>query len=267
MNQSKGKARPKTSQKSNSKVTISKSQSRPLSVPRSAMSKTGNYATLVRIGKQSISQNDSSTVLQHAAPQLTDILEKDEFVADVVGSNGTGNIVITAYPFNPGQASLFPLGSAEAAKWTNWVCISAEPYLLHQVSEFATDGSTGKVIIACDYNSANAAPTTKQQLEDMHSASCMPSQDIGLKLIPRLLNRADPKYVRVGTQPFNTDIRLYDGGNVYIAASGQAGSSKISELRIRYKFKLELPTLLNAVGTGGSYPRPTFYMKTAGPQG
>lgn len=196
-------------------------------------------------GQGAIAQNDSSTILQHAAPQLSDVLEKDEYVADVVGSGGTGNLAITAYAFNPGQSAMFPLGSAEAAKWTNWRCVYAEPYLLHEVSEFATDGSTGKLVLAMDYNSANAAPTTKQQLEDMHSASCMPCQDVGLKLIPRLLNRADPKYIRVAGQPGGTDLRLYDGGNFYVAAIGQAGTTKVAELRIRYKFTLELPTLLN----------------------
>jgi len=195
-----------------------------------------------------IGQDDAGTRLQHAAPQLTDVLEKDEYVGDVLGSNGTGNVVVTKYPINPGQASLFPLGSAEAAKWTCWKCVSCEPYLMHEVSEFATDGSTGKVILAVDYNAANDTPTTKQQVEDMHSASCMPCEDIGLKLIPALLNRADPKYIRTGVKPAGTDIRLYDGGNLFVVAAGQAGNSKISELRIRYKFQLCLPTLLNPTG-------------------
>jgi len=195
-----------------------------------------------------IAKNDSSTILQHAAPQLDDIIEKDEFVADVLGSGGVGLMNLQTFPINPAQPTTFPLGSAEANKWTHWKAISVEPYLLHEVSEFATDGSTGKVYLACDYNAANAIPTTKQQLADMHSASCMPCQDVGLKLKPKLLNRADPKYIRVGNLPPHTDIRLYDGGNLYVAAIGQAGNTKISELRIRYKFKLCLPTLLNAGG-------------------
>jgi len=199
-----------------------------------------------------IAMNDASTILQHAVPELTDILEKDEFVADILGSGGLGNVTIQKFPFNPGQAQLFPLGAPEANKWTTWKCISAEPYLLHEVSEFATDGSTGKIYLSFDYNAANLLPTTKQQIADMHSASCMPCQDIGLKLIPSLLNRADPKYIRPGLQPSNTDIRLYDGGNLYVASIGQAGTTKISELRIRYKFRLELPTLLNA--GGGTVP-------------
>jgi len=198
--------------------------------------------------KGAMQLGDAPTVLQHTAPMLSDIIEKDEYVADLLGSGGTSSLNITSYAINPGQSSLFPLGAAEAAKWTTWKCVSCEPYLMHEVSEFATDGSTGKVILAVDYNAANTLATTKQQLEDMHSASCMPSEDVGLKLIPRLLNRADPKYVRIGTQPSNTDIRLYDGGVLYVAAIGQAGTSKVAELRIRYKFKMELPTLLNPSG-------------------
>jgi hypothetical protein len=231
-----------------------KKRSRPNKPKKTGNTRRAQTVRRVRRGRGGgpIAQNDTSTILQHAAPQLSDILEKDEYVADLLGSGGTGALNITSYAFNPGQATLFPLGSAEAAKWTNYKCVSAEPYLLHEVSEFATDGSTGKVILAMDYNAANNIATTKQQLEDMHSASCMPCQDIGLKLIPRLLNRADPKYIRVGVQPAGTDIRLYDGGILYVAAIGQAGTTKVSELRIRYKFQLELPTLLNPGGGGGT---------------
>jgi len=200
-------------------------------------------------GGGSIEKGDRSSVLQHSVPELDDIIEKDEFVADILGSGGVGLLSIQKFAFNPGQAALFPLGSAEAAKWTNWKCVYAEPYLLHEVSEFATDGSTGKVYIAADYNPANDTATTKQQLADMHNASCMPCEDVGLRLLTNKLNRADPKYVRVGPKPANADIRLYDGCNLYVAAIGQAGTTKVSELRIRYKFKMELPTLLNPTGT------------------
>jgi hypothetical protein len=191
---------------------------------------------------------DADTRLQHTVPEMDDVLEKDEFVADVLGSGGVGNTVITKYSVNPAQASLFPLGSPEASKWTCWKCVYCEPYLMHEVSQTATDGQTGKVILAMDYNAANDVPTTKQQLEAMHSASCMPYQDIGLNLIPKLMNKADPKYIRPGIKPAGTDIRLYDGGNLYVASIGQTGSSKIAELRVRYKFQLCLPTLLNPSG-------------------
>jgi len=39
-----------------------------------------------------ISDLDQTTVWAHGAPVLDDILEKDEFVTDILGSNGTGNI-------------------------------------------------------------------------------------------------------------------------------------------------------------------------------
>jgi len=195
-----------------------------------------------------IFKDDNSTVLQHTVPELTDFIEKDEYVGDVLGSGGANLVGVTKFPFNPGQASLFPLGAAEAAKWTNWKCEYCEVYLLHEVSEFATDGSTGKVILAFDYNAANDTPTTKQQVEDMHSASAMGCEDVGLRLMPNLLNKADPKYVRTGVKPAGTDIRLYDGGNLFVVSAGQAGTTKISELRVRYRFRMFLPTLLNPTG-------------------
>jgi len=253
MNRSKGKVSPNTSKKPINRIgNLAKPTGIKKASPlRPKTSRGPRVVTTLTKSRGPIRMGDSSSVLQHSVPELSDFIEKDEFVADVVGSGGTSSITITQYPFNPGQSLLFPLGSAEASKWTNWECVYAEPYLLHEVSAFATDGSTGKVILAFDYNAANNIATTKQQLEDMHSASCMPCEDVGLSLVPKLLNRADPKYVRTGSQPSNTDIRLYDGGNLYVAASGQAGTSKVSELRIRYKFRMQLPTLLNP-GSGSS---------------
>jgi hypothetical protein len=200
-----------------------------------------------RSRKGAIAQNDSDTKLQHAPPVLDDIVEKDEYVSDILGSGGLAAANIQQFKFNPGNKVLFPLGSSEANKFTLWECISAEPYLLHEVSEYATDGSTGKIYLSMDYNAANGLATTKQQLADMHSASCMPCQDIGLKLRPKLLNRVGGKYIRNTALSINAnqDIRLSDGGTLYVASIGQAGTTKISELRIRYKFRVQLPTLLN----------------------
>jgi hypothetical protein len=67
----------------------------------------------------------------------------------------------------------------------------------------------------------------------------------------------------LGTQPPpNTDIRLYSGGNLYAAAFGQAGSTKVAELRIKYRFAVELPTLLNIDTDTSPIPGGVFLCST-----
>jgi len=164
---------------------------------------------------------------------------EDEYVAEVNGSTSTTVPVVTTYAFNPGQASLFPIGSIEASKWSEWRLIKATPYYRPSVSAFATNGQSGKLILAFDYNARNGAPTTKQMLETMvPHGDCLPCESTAIALDAGRINRSDAKYVRVGVQPNNTDIRTMDGGNLHVATIGNQSTGVIGELRIKYEFEL-----------------------------
>jgi hypothetical protein len=172
-----------------------------------------------------------------------DSVVKDELITAV---NGSVALSATEYPINPGMSTTFPLGSAEAAKWTEWKCEYVEFYYRRTVSEYATQGTTGRVVLACDYSALNGAPTTLQQAEALHCAFGMPcDEEIRLRLDPRIVNKADPKYIRTTEPSGHSDIRLFDGGNFWFVVSGCQNGTEIGELRVRYHFKVRLPNLLN----------------------
>jgi hypothetical protein len=180
------------------------------------------------------------------------IVEWDEYVAEVSGST---SFATTAYPLNPGQSSLFPWLAKMAVLWEKYEFESCAPYYKHEVSQYATNGQAGKVMLSCDYDASDVAPTTKQQVEDTWPhVDCMPYQDVSLPLNRReMRSSVAMKYVRPGAQPANTDIKIYDAGVVYVSTYGNTNTSVIGELRIRYRVRLEVPVLESASIVSSNY--------------
>lgn len=176
------------------------------------------------------------------------IVTEDEFVSDVFGSVG---FVTTAFPLNPGQASLFPWGNKIAQLYERYQFLHCVPYYKPQVSGFATNGQAGKVMLSCDYDALDAAPTTKQQVEDtVPHVDCMPYQSMALPLDVRQMATSDAKYVRPGAVPAGGDIKTYDAGTIYVSTQGNTNTTVIGEFRIRYSYRLETPILDSPLGVG-----------------
>lgn len=176
---------------------------------------------------------------------------QDEYIAEVTSTTGAASSFnVTSYAFNPGQAATFPRFYREAVLYEKWICTAAEFYYKPQVSQYATAGTTGKVILSFDYDGADAAPSTKVQVEDTdpHSDG-MPWQSINLKLDCKELNAGNTgKFVRPAGLPGATDIRLYDGGRLHVSTTGITNGGAnvtLGELRVRYRFMLSKPVLEN----------------------
>jgi hypothetical protein len=172
------------------------------------------------------------------------IVTEDEYIADVFGSTG---FATTPYSLNPGQLATFPWAYKIASLYEKWKTLHVEFYYKPQVSAYATNGQSGKVMLSFDYDSSDAAPTTKQQVEDtVPHQDAMPYESVRLRLDAKQLNGQDSKYIRPGTQPANTDIKTYDGGILYVSTDGNTNTNVIGELRVRYSFMLMCPVLENS---------------------
>jgi len=173
-------------------------------------------------------------------------VENDEFVATVSSAATGANFGNTAFAVNPGNATTFPWLAGEATQWEKYYFEYLEFYFEHDVSGFATAGTTGKVIMSFDYDAADAPPTTKQQMLDTEPhADGMPNEDFGLITNPLdLSGRTDLHYVRLAGLPGGADIRLYDVGNLNIATQGIASNAtELGELHVRYAVVFEVPIL------------------------
>lgn len=198
------------------------------------------------IASSAVKQN---TIIEAQAPSFssgsgTVRIKHREFLGDVFSSNTASTFKIDSYNINPGLISTFP--------WLSQVCGSTfQQYRLNgMVFEFrsmsadalnSTNTALGSVIMATDYDSADAAFITKQQMENTEfGVSCKPSSCMihAIECAPRLTT-ATELYIRVGVNPPNTDIRLYDWGKFYIATTGFQGTNvNCGELWVSYDVSL-----------------------------
>jgi len=168
-----------------------------------------------------------------------------EYIGDVV-STSTGFVVLNSYSVNPGQSTVFPWMSKKAILYEKYQFKDLEFIYKPMVSQFASLGTTGKVILSFDYDASDAPPTSKQQMEDTDpSADGMPYEMICLKMRPRDLHKnSDAKYVRPGGLPGGSDIKTYDCGILNVATSGiEANSGTLGELWVKYNCLLTVPVL------------------------
>jgi len=174
--------------------------------------------------------------------------DEDEFIVDLLGNTTFGNganLVAQQFAVNPGQAVTFPWLSAIAPKFEKYVFTKLEFYYKHEVSQFATAGTTGKAILSFDYDAADAPPISKQQMLDTDPhMDKMPCQDFVLAIDCREAFNNGPKYVRPGNVPGGSDIKMYDCGLLNYGASGTVdATTKIGELHVRYTGWFEKPVL------------------------
>jgi len=114
------------------------------------------------------------------------------------------------------------------------------------VSQFATNGQVGKIIMSFDSDASDGSPTTKQQMEDQFPhCDSMPSENLRLSIPKSMLKGKmnDAHYVRPAGLPGQADIKTYDVGNFFIASQGILNNATVGELHVRYRCHLSIPIL------------------------
>jgi hypothetical protein len=238
----KGNVAPKATP-SNSMLLKIASLEKALSKSRSRGASSGGYDLSnhqISSGPLGLSSASSSRV------HKSHMIEEDEYIADINGSVG---FATTGFPINPGQLSTFPWGNKIASLYEKYDYQFLEFYYRREVSEFATNGQAGKIMLSCDYDASDPPPTSKQQVLDTEPhVDGMPCiQQLVLRVDCKEIRKGPAKYVRPGTLPPNTDIKTYDAGNLYVSTYGNTNTSTIGELRVRYKCLVSVP-VLEAVG-------------------
>jgi hypothetical protein len=193
----------------------------------------------------------SSTVNSGATNRLSQVIEEDEYIAEVNGSIG---FATTQYNVNIGQSSTFPWGYKIAALYEKYDFDYIEFYYKREVSEYAANGQTGKVMLSFDYDASDSPPTNKQQVEDTvpHIDGMPCSETLRLKLDCAAMKKQPSIYIRPGLQPANTDIKTFDKGLLFVSTQGNANTTIIGELRVRYRCVVKVPVLESGVVTTGS---------------
>jgi len=176
------------------------------------------------------------------------VIEREE-ILDIVG-NGANFGVVQSIPINPGQSGTFPTLSKQAVIWQRYRFQSLRFEYEPTVNEFATAGTTGKVIFQVNIDAADGPPTTKAAAYATDSQlmnSDLPSRKFAISVPARYLQPVgkDWHYVRQGGLPGGADIHEYDVGNLFISTTGTVdNTTKLGELHVYYTVRFE--NLLNS---------------------
>jgi len=179
-------------------------------------------------------------------PQIVNAVDKGgfiirhrEYIQDVLA---TSDFTTVKLPLNPGQRVSFPWLSQIAANFDQYrwrgLIFEFKSTSSDAVLSSATSSALGSVSIATDYDVADADYSSKREmLNSLFASSSKPSctfiHPIECKssLTPMRL-----QYVRTGGFPANTDPRMYDLGNTFVATEGmQSPGGVLGELWVTYE--------------------------------
>lgn len=222
MNQSKGKARSKTSRPGVAKRAQQQNNSNRGPKPR--VTNTMRQPTLARgvggtvyrnnaqVGVAAAYATGQSTKAPRISQSSTDssrIIHR-ELVGSVVGTVlfSTG----LTFNVNPGLSSSFPWLATQALGWEKYRFNSLK------LCYYTRTGSNtpGSVILSPDYDAADSAPVNEQIASAYHGTQeDVAWKDNCLTFDPRLLRQE--RFIRTGGLGVNLDIKTYDIANVFVS--------------------------------------------------
>lgn len=184
-----------------------------------------------------------SKVNKWSAPRVqagnnTIVISHREFLNDVVSGGGTFSC--NSVSINPGLASVFP--------WLSHIAQNYESYrfrkLIIEYVPIAPTTQEGTMMLAMDFDAADATPLTKAGIMSMQGAQSGPMWG-PLKmdcLKANLMKMAESRYVRGGSLSANLDIKTYDVAKLNIAtASAGVFVGACGELYLDYVVELITP--------------------------
>lgn len=238
------------------------------------------------LGAYSIRQNslyDSHTQSQVPFMHSTDesiTLKHREYITDI---SSTTTFTATSYAINPGMLSTFPYLSSIAGNFQEYKFqgLNFEFKSTSANALNSTNTALGYVALACQYRSDATTPATKTELMNITwSEDGKPSNDILLPVECKPTENAMPiQYVRQGSLPSNSDIKMFDLGKLVVATGGSQAAAVVGELWATYEIKLYKPIItpstLNSyldyahyvcTGCTGAVPMGTAQTRKAGDQ-
>jgi len=159
-----------------------------------------------------------------------------EYIADI---NGTASFSVTQGSINPSLSGLFP--------WLSQFGLAYESYSFNRlrfvVEPIAATSSAGQMMLAIDYDSADAAPTTKTEILQYKGCVAGPVWNMLTCTATGKDESALGKrrFVRAGDLSANQDVKTYDVGNFFIASQGTASTIAASALFVEYDVEFFTP--------------------------
>lgn len=172
-----------------------------------------------------------------------------EYITDIETTGAPSPFAVASLPINPGLAASFP--------WLSRIAANYESYKFESLSfSYETEAPTslgGSLMLAVDYDATDPAPINKQQaMAYRSSVRSAPWNRCKFNAAAEDLGKFKTNYVRTGPNPQDTDIKLYDIGNLFIITQGiSVDPSVIGELYVEYTVRLMTPSINTPPGPLG----------------
>jgi hypothetical protein len=178
------------------------------------------------------------------------LIEHEETIGNLYAPATNPGIfqVSTPIRINPGLQAIFPWLSGVAAQFESYVF----EYLHFAVETSSGSSSDGSIHMAVDFDSADAAPTTKVQLMAIeHAVRGVPWKSFTYVAPKNCLHKRKTYFVRTNTSlPDLGELNLSDVGVLHMATDGLSTASKlIGELKVKYRIRLMTPQLSSVSST------------------
>ena len=200
---------------------------------------SGDYASPASPLKSNVLMN-SAQIPQFADGPNTIRIRHREYLGDIISSPTANTFQLQSFAINPGVAGSYPWLAGVVGGSYQQYRINGQVYEFRSMSADALNSvntALGQVIMATDYDSADALFTTKQEMENTEfGVSCKPSSCMihGIECA-RNQTSISEQYVRAFAVPTGKDPRLYDMGNFQVATNGFQGTSvNAGELWVSY---------------------------------
>lgn len=163
------------------------------------------------------------------------LVRNEEFITDISGSVAFATQSISV---NPGLSKTFP--------WLSNLANNYEFYHFKKLEfhyrPYVGTQSAGSVILAVDYDAADAPATTKARMMTYSGSVMGPVyRDLTLRAAPTNLSKmGTQKYTRPGDVPAGKDVKTYDVANLFIGTDNGTIAA-VGSLFVQYEVELMTP--------------------------
>lgn len=162
-----------------------------------------------------------------------------ELITSVVDSLNFA--IVNAFHLNPGLRATFPWLSTQAVGWQSYRFNSLR-FCYYTRCSTATPGS---IMLIPEYDAGDTAPQSEQiasSYEDV--AEDAPWKSIVAVMKPAAMDTIGPRhFIRTGGVPVGQDIKLFDVGQLFVAAVDGAGATPVGKLWVEYDVTFYTPQL------------------------
>lgn len=175
-----------------------------------------------------------------------------EYVRDIAAGTGTPSIFnVNRLPINPGLQDLFP--------WLSSVARNFESYKFKKLrfcyETEAPSSLGGTLVLTVDYDASDPTPASKlQAMAYRNAVRSAPWEPCCHSSAIEDLNKLKTNFVRNGGNPPDTDVKLYDIGNLFVITQNVSTASAVcGELYVEYDIELYTPNFEQQQAAGTLY--------------